>query len=83
MALSLLGTHEKPLENAARMLRLRDLLEQKQLTATMTFFWYGRANSQYPTIPNELIDVSRLIPIQIEYDFDRDEDSHPQRLRAA
>ena len=71
------------LDGGIRILKLRDLLEQKQLTATMTFFWYGKANASYPSIPDELIDLLKLVPVQIEYDFDRDEDLHPQRLKAA
>lgn len=60
-------------DSLSRILHLKTLLEQKDLTATMTLFWHGSAESAAPKLPAKLFEVLKLIPINVELDFDRDE----------
>jgi Domain of unknown function (DUF4279) len=66
-----------------KLLKLKDLLQQRGLTATMTFFWHGGARAQLPEIFPELVEVLGLLSITVETDFDCDEASAPRRARAA
>ena len=66
-----------------KFLGLSNILRAKSLTATMTFFWHGAVGAMYPEVPQELAELFALIPIGIEQDFDRDEDSTPRKSRAA
>jgi hypothetical protein len=57
-----------------RLLSLKSLLEKVTAKATMTFFWHGGAASIDPKVPEELFDLLRLAQIDVEVDFDKDED---------
>jgi hypothetical protein len=70
---------DEKLSIAKRFLELSRYLEQKGLTATMTFFWHGVPHAPYPKIPDQLLELFTLIPIEVEIDFDRDEDLSPRR----
>jgi hypothetical protein len=74
---------EGELESVSRVLALGRFLQQKGLTATLSVFWHGAPQATEPQIPNQITDFLRLIPIQIETDFDRDEVASPRRSRAA
>ncbi len=63
----------------ANVLRLKEFLESKGLTASMTFFWHGQPHSTYPVIPEELTTVLNLVPVHTEIDFDRDENAAQSR----
>jgi hypothetical protein len=66
---------EHDLNPMLRILRLKEFLKNKSLSATMTLFWHGSSGLAYPKLPDALIDLFTLIPIAIESDFDRDEDT--------
>jgi hypothetical protein len=67
----------------ARFLRLKKFLEEHSLTATLTLFWHGPQSVAYPKIPDELVELSELVPIKVESDFDKDEESRRKAPRAA
>ena len=73
------------LDGFSRILRLKSLLEQRELSATLTFFWHGAVDSITPELPAKLFDVLKLVPINVEFDFDKDEGvgSSSKRSRAA
>ena len=65
------------------ILRLKELLVRRHLTATMTFFWHGEVSAEPPAIPEGLTPFLDLIPIHTEIDFDREEKVTPSRRRRA
>ena len=73
------------LDGFSRILQLKSLLEKKELSATLTFFWHGAVDSVAPELPAKLFDVLKLVPINVELDFDKDErvGSSSKRSRAA
>ena len=77
------SAEEGEFSRVARFLRLRNFLEEHSLTATLTLFWHGPQAIAYPKIPNELIELFELIPIRVETDFDKEEESPRRAPRAA
>jgi len=50
------------------------LLRQKGLRADLTCFWHGRRGARVPSIPRAVSETMKLIPADIEVDFDTDAD---------
>jgi hypothetical protein len=59
---------------------LHTLLQRKSLTAVVSCFWYGRVGVKPPTIPRAVAEFFRLLPAEIETDFDTDEEPVTQRF---
>jgi hypothetical protein len=55
--------------------RLQQLLRRKTLRVSLSCFWHGPAGARKPSVPRAVIDLLRLIPAEIETDFDVDERS--------
>jgi hypothetical protein len=77
------SSEEGEFSRVARFLRLKNFLEDHSLSATLTLFWHGPQAIAYPKVPNELIELFELIPIRVETDFDKDEESPRRAPRAA
>lgn len=67
----------------ANFLRLKRIIDDKSLTAAMTFFWHGAAGAEYPAVPDGLKDLFDLVPIAIETDFDREDELPASRRQKA
>jgi hypothetical protein len=78
-----LSSEEGEFSRVARFLRLQRFLEEHSLTATLTLFWHGPHGVIYPKVPSGLIELFELIPIKIESDFDRDEETPRKAPKAA
>jgi hypothetical protein len=62
----------------ANILPLTDLIHlirRKNLKATVTCFWNGPFGTKKPSVPRSFIEMLKLIPAEIETDFDTDEKS--------
>ena len=53
--------------------RLQQLLRRKSLRVSVTCFWHGPADARKPSIPRSVTDLLKLIPAEIETDFDVDQ----------
>jgi hypothetical protein len=53
--------------------RLQQLLRRKALRVSVSCFWHGTADAKRPSIPRSFTDLLKLIPAEIETDFDVDE----------
>ena len=53
--------------------RLQQLLRRKSLNVSLSCFWHGPADARKPSIPRSVTDLLKLIPAEIETDFDTDE----------
>ena len=53
--------------------RLQHLLRRRTLRVSLTCFWHGPAGTRKPSIPRSFTDLLKLIPAEIETDFDVDE----------
>jgi hypothetical protein len=53
--------------------RLQQLLRRRSLRVSVTCFWHGPAEARKPSIPRSVSDLMKLIPAEIETDFDVDE----------
>jgi hypothetical protein len=53
--------------------RLQQLLRRRSLRVSLTCFWHGPADAKKPSIPRSVTDLLKLIPAEIETDFDVDE----------
>jgi Domain of unknown function (DUF4279) len=62
------------LDHPERRNQLKRLLERNSLRAVMTFFWAGPAGAKPPSIPNQVVETLKSIPVDIERDFDTDYD---------
>jgi hypothetical protein len=60
---------------------LKDLIRKRSLKAHITLFWHGRHNAKKPALQNSMLDVFKLLPADIETDFDAD--GEPPRKRGA
>jgi hypothetical protein len=52
---------------------LRQLPRRRSLRVSVTCFWHGPADARKPSIPRSMTDLLKLIPAEIEMDFDVDE----------
>jgi len=87
LALKILGIYPVDLSGesdslraATRCLKIKQFLQDRKLTATLSCFWHGEPRASYPQIPEELSNLFELIPIGLDIDFDRDE-APPRRPR--
>jgi hypothetical protein len=53
--------------------RLQQLLGRRSLRVSVSCFWHGPADARRPSIPRSVTDLLKLIPADIETDFDVDE----------
>ena len=53
--------------------RLQQLMRRKSLRVSVTCFWHGSAGARKPSIPRSITELLKLIPAEIETDFDVDE----------
>jgi len=60
--------------------RLQQLLRRKSLRVSVSCFWHGPADARKPSIPRSVTDLLKLIPADIETEFDVDE--RPSRYAA-
>jgi hypothetical protein len=56
-------------------LQLKDILKRKGWTAHASCFWYGRAGAKKPVIPEVVPEMLKVLPADLELDFDTDEDT--------
>jgi hypothetical protein len=59
--------------------RLQPLLRRRSLRVAVSGFWHGPVGARQPSIPRSVTDLLKLIPAEIETDFDVDE--RPRRRR--
>lgn len=62
-----------PSGDAARLFAFRDLLKKKNLKAHLTVFWHGRAGSKKPVLSPSVEALLKVLPADIQVDFDTDE----------
>jgi len=55
-----------------RLGKLQNIIQKRDLKATMSLFWHGVAGTRLPSIPKAIPPLFRLVPIGIEQDFDTD-----------
>jgi hypothetical protein len=60
--------------------RLQQLVRRRSLRVAVSCFWHGPAGGRKPSIPRSVGDVLKLIPAEIETDFDAD--ARPSRHAA-
>ena len=53
--------------------RLQLLLRRRPLRVAVSCFWHGPADARKPSVPRSVSDLLKLIPAEIETDFDADE----------
>jgi Domain of unknown function (DUF4279) len=53
--------------------RLQQLLRRRTLRVSLSCFWHGPAGTRKPSIPRSVTDLLKLIPAEIETDFDVDQ----------
>jgi hypothetical protein len=53
--------------------RLQLLLRRRSLRVSVSCFWHGPAGARKPSIPRSVSDLLKLVPAEIETDFDVDE----------
>jgi Domain of unknown function (DUF4279) len=52
---------------------LHRFIQDRHLTATMTFFWHGHRGATAPTVPDDVKTLLRAIPATVETDFGTDQ----------
>jgi hypothetical protein len=57
---------------AGPMPRLQQLLRRRSLRVSVSCFWHGPADAKKPAIPRSFTDLLKLVPADIETDFDVD-----------
>lgn len=67
-----------PLNDAAKFLKIQEIVRQQALQAVVTCFWHGPAAAKQPSVPRPMIELLKLLPAEIEMDFDVEEPSEPQ-----
>jgi hypothetical protein len=50
-------------------------VRRKSLQVSLSCFWHGPANAKKPSVPRSITELLKLIPADIETDFDTDEQS--------
>ena len=60
--------------------RLQQFMRRRSLRVSFSCFWHGPADARKPSIPRSVTDLLKLIPADIETDFDVDE--QPSRSAA-
>jgi hypothetical protein len=53
--------------------RLQQMLRRRSLHVSLSCFWHGPAGARKPSVPRSVTDLLKLIPAEIEIDFDVDE----------
>ncbi|GEM_PF-2816814 len=59
--------------DAAPLTALRKLIEREALRGDVTCFWHGRHGAKPPAVPRNVAATLRLLPAEVETDFDTDE----------
>jgi len=60
--------------------RLNALVKRRSLRVVISCFWYGRIGAKPPAIPRAVAEFFRLLPAEIEADFDTDEEPEARRF---
>jgi hypothetical protein len=60
-------------DQGARLNELRDIMENRNLQAHVTFFWRGPPGAQHPSIPPIVTAALRRLPADIEPDVDTED----------
>jgi hypothetical protein len=66
----------EPHPRLIKILRLRNILQKRELYAVAGFFWHGVAGARHPSIPKPVHQLFRSVPIEIEQDFEAEEGRH-------
>jgi hypothetical protein len=67
-------------QDAAPLVHLHALLaRQKGLRADVACFWHGRFGGKRPSIPKGVSELLKLIPAELETDFDTDSEEAERR----
>ena len=53
--------------------RLQQLLRRKSLRVSISCFWHGPSDGKRPSIPRSISELLKIIPADLETDFDVDE----------
>jgi hypothetical protein len=60
--------------------RLRSFVQKQSLAAVVSCFWYGRIGAKPPALPRAITEFFKLLPAEIETDFDTDEELETRRF---
>jgi hypothetical protein len=58
------------------------LLKNKDLRADIACFWHGRFGEKRPSIPREITEFLKIIPAELELDFETDSDETERKQQA-
>ncbi len=72
LALLLARDPVNPLADPAKFLRLQETMRQQALQAVVTCFWHGPPTVRKPSIPRPILELFRLLPAEVETDFEVD-----------
>lgn len=63
-----------------RLVDLRELMAKKRLKAHVTLFWHGRSKAKKPVVHPVVSAFFKLLPADIQTDFDVDEEPPKRRV---
>lgn len=66
----------EPMPRLIKLLKLRTILQKRELHAVAGFFWHGVSGAKHPTIPRPVHQLFKSVPIEIEQDFEAEEGRH-------
>jgi len=69
----LIGPKNSLAKSLRKLGRLQQTLQKRDAKATISLFWHGEVGARHPSIPRLISSILRLVPIDIETDFDTDE----------
>lgn len=76
----LLGTLVPGRQDVGPLIQLHALLaHRKGLKADISCFWHGRHGAKRPSIPKFVTEIAKLIPAEVESDFDTDSEETERR----
>jgi hypothetical protein len=55
--------------------RLQQIVRRRSLAVSLSCFWHGPVGARKPSVPRSITELLKLIPAEIETDFDTDEQS--------
>lgn len=66
--------------NFGPLANLHQLMKDQGLKAHITFFWHGRPGAEPPEVPDVVAKFFKLLPADLELDFDADEETPRRRV---